>query len=151
MSEQVLTILKFCLLALVYLFLARVVWVVAGEMRGTPTVAVAPPPAPAPVRPRKKQHWRIVIRQPAAAAGTECWVEGDVTIGRGAGCSLVIPGDTFVSQVHARVYERDGQLWVEDLGSTNGTLVNNLSLGEPARLRKGDNFQIGETLFEVDA
>ena len=46
MSDGVLTILKFCLLALLYLFLARVVWTVGSELRGAP-VATAPVPEPA--------------------------------------------------------------------------------------------------------
>jgi hypothetical protein len=147
MSDQVLTILKFCLLALVYLFLARVVWVVASEMRGTPAPA-APPRAASHQQPRRKQ-WKLVVVTPAAMAGNEYWVQGDTTIGRGAGCSLSIPNDTFASQVHAHVFDRDGQLWLEDLGSTNGTVVNGQRLTEAVRLRKGDKFQVGETIFEA--
>lgn len=149
MSEQVLTVLKFCLLALLYLFLARVVWVVAGELRGTPVVA--PQPAPAPAAPRRRRQWRIVVRQPAVNAGKDFPIEGDVTIGRGAGCTLTLTTDTFASQVHARLAERDSHLWIEDLGSTNGTFVNGKQVTEPARLRKGDQIQIGETVFEVEA
>jgi hypothetical protein len=149
MSEQVLTVLKFCLLALLYLFLARVVWVVVGELRGTP--AVAPRPAPAPAATRRRRQWRIVVRRPEANAGKDFPIEGDVTIGRGAGCTLTLTTDTFASQVHARLNERDSHLWIEDLGSTNGTFVNGKRVSEPVRLRKGDQIQIGETVFEVDA
>ena len=45
-------------------------------------------------------------------------------MGRAAGCHIALPDDTFVSQLHARVFERSGQVYVEDLGSTNGTYVN---------------------------
>jgi len=151
MSEQVLTVLKFCLLALLYLFLARVVWVVAGELRGTPVVAPQPAPAPTAAATRRRKQWRIVVRRPEANAGKDFWIEGDMTIGRGAGCTLTLTTDTFASQVHARIAEHDGHLWIEDLGSTNGTFVNGTQVTEPARLRKGDQFQIGETVFEVEA
>ena len=147
MSEQVLTILKFCLLALLYLFLARVVWVVARELRGTPAVAnmVANP------EPRsRKRTWRLVVTAPESDGRRELWVDGEATVGRGGGCTISVPSDTFVSQVHARLTERNGALWIEDLGSTNGTFVNGKQLTEAVKLRKGDRVQIGNTLIEAD-
>ena len=49
----------------------------------------------------------------------------------------------------ARLYRRGDQLWVEDLGSTNGTFVNREQIAEAVRLGKGDLLQIGSTVFEV--
>ena len=54
-----------------------------------------------------------------------------------------------MSQVHARAFDRDGTLWVEDAGSTNGTLVNGKRITEPVKLRKGDRVQVGETVLEA--
>jgi hypothetical protein len=71
-SDSVLTILKFCLVAVLYLFLARVVWVVVRELRGTPAlvpVAATPAPAPAPSKGRGRRPWRLVLVEPAAGAG----------------------------------------------------------------------------------
>jgi FHA domain len=152
MSESVLTVLKFCLLALLYLFLMRVVWVVLRELRGTPP---PPPPAPrpaaAPAAPRtRKRAWRLVVTEPVAQKGHAYAVDGEVTIGRGGGCAVPLTFDTFVSQVHARAFDRDGKLWVEDLGSTNGTYVNGKQVREPVMLRRGDRVQIGETVLEAD-
>src|SRR3954453_22603672 len=133
MPEGVLTVLKFCLLALLYLFLARVVWVVGTELRGTPVVAT-PPSEPAPSRKedrRKHAGWRVAIVEPASERGNAFAVDGEVTIGRAGGCGITLSADTFVSQVHARVFDRDGDLFVEDLGSTNGTFVNGDSVQEP--------------------
>ncbi|MHB8329533.1 MAG: FHA domain-containing protein, partial [Acidimicrobiales bacterium] len=48
-----------------------------------------------------------------------------------------------------RLYRRDGGLWVEDLGSTNGTWVNAERIGEVTRLGRGDLLQVGGTVFEV--
>ncbi|MGH9005132.1 MAG: FHA domain-containing protein, partial [Acidimicrobiia bacterium] len=73
----------------------------------------------------------------------------EVTIGRAPGCSVALADDTFVSQLHARVYVRDGQPFVEDLGSTNGTFLNQARLTKTQRLRKGDRLQIGQTILEV--
>jgi hypothetical protein len=145
-SDGILTILKLCLLALVYLFLLRVVWVVNRELKGTPTVVVSTT-TPADAR-RRKRPWSIAIVEPKSAARA-FEVDGELTIGRAGGCAVPLPDDTFVSQVHARVFERDGDAWVEDLKSTNGTLVNGAPLREPQRLRKGDRIQVGSTVLEA--
>jgi len=147
MSEQVLTVLKFCVMALLYLFLARVVWVVTREMRGTPAPARVTAPAAAPRAARK--GWRVVVLQPESERRDQ-WIDGEATIGRGGGCTISLPGDTFVSQVHARVVERDGQLFIEDLGSTNGTFLNGKQVAKTARVRKGDQMQIGSTVLRAE-
>ncbi len=176
MSDAALGILKVCLLVLLYLFLLRVVLLVASELRGTPGLgrvaapgtgamargvdqAGAPPLAPAvPPSRRDRKHaqpdqgakgWRLVVAEPAAARGTEFRVVGELTIGRGGGCGIALPSDTYVSTVHARAFDHDGALWIEDLGSTNGTLVNDQPLTEPARLRRGDRVTIGGTVLEA--
>jgi FHA domain len=149
-SDPVLTFLKFCLVAILYLFLARVVWIVARELRGTPAPAPAAAPAAAPTRGRKTKAWRLVLVEPKAEAGATFPVEGEVTLGRGGGCTVPLAFDTFVSQVHARAFERDGALWVEDLGSRNGTFVDGTPVHEPTKVGKGARVQVGETVLEVD-
>jgi FHA domain len=151
-SEPVLTFLKFCLLAILYLFLARVVWIVARELRGTPAPAptpVAPEPAP-PARGRARKQWRLVLVAPPAEAGAAYSVEDEITMGRGGGCTIPLAFDTFVSQVHARAFDRDGTLWIEDLGSRNGTFVNGEQVHEPTQVGKGARVQVGDTVLEVD-
>ncbi|HEX5614227.1 MAG TPA: FHA domain-containing protein [Acidimicrobiia bacterium] len=150
MSEGILTLLKFCLLALVYLFLARVVWVVVSEMRGSATVGVAAPPAAtAAPRARGRKVWRLTVVEPTSDQGEAHEIEGEATLGRAGGCTIPLASDTFVSQVHARVFERDGDLWAEDIGSTNGTFVNGVRIDAPVRLRKGDRLQVGQTVMEA--
>jgi hypothetical protein len=150
MSEGVLTVLKFCLIAALYLFLARVVWVVASELRGSARAAAAPVPAePGPARRSRRGTWRLAVLEPPAERGNAFAVDGEVTIGRAGGCGIPLPGDTFVSQVHARVFDRDGDLYIEDLGSTNGTFVNGMQVLEPAQLKRGDRLNIGHTELEV--
>jgi hypothetical protein len=155
MSDSILTVLKFCLLALLYLFLLRVVLVVARELRGSTSMAAQPmspqavPPPAAPARSSKRREWRLVVVTPETERGRTYPIDGDSTIGRGGGCAVSLSFDTFVSQVHARAFDRDGTLWVEDAGSTNGTLVNNKRIGAPTKLRKGDRVQVGETVLEA--
>lgn len=154
MSDAILTVLKFCLLALLYVFLMRVAFIVTRELRGSASIAApaaAPVPAAAPAAPRssRRREWRFVVVSPETERGRAYPVEGDATIGRGGGCAVALSFDTFVSQVHARAFDRDGTLWVEDAGSTNGTLVNGKRIGEPVKLRKGDTVQVGETVLEA--
>ncbi len=153
MSDSILTVLKFCLLALLYLFLARVVLVVARELRGSASTAEpvpAPVAAPAsPGRGSKRREWRLVVVAPETELGRSYPIEGDATIGRGGGCAVPLTFDTFVSQVHARAFDRDGTLWIEDAGSTNGTLVNGKLITEPIKLRKGDRVQVGDTVLQA--
>lgn len=159
MSDNALNVLKFCLMALLYLFLARVVWVVAREMRGTPQPVAAPLPTggeatPAEGRGSKAKAtkgggWQLVVLSPLAAAGQTYPVAGELTVGRAAGCAIRLDDDTFVSSLHARIYERDGAVWLEDLGSTNGTTVNGGRVSAPQRLRKRDKVVVGDTVLEV--
>jgi pSer/pThr/pTyr-binding forkhead associated (FHA) protein len=57
--------------------------------------------------------------------------------------------DTFVSQLHARVFQRESQAYVEDLGSTNGTYLNGNRVATATPLRRGDRLQVGSTVLEV--
>jgi hypothetical protein len=155
MSDAVLTVLKFCLLALVYLFLLRVVWIVSRELRGTPAPRPAPVPAPAPpptvAAPAKQRRvWRLIVVEPEAERGQVFAVDGEATLGRGGGCTVPLAFDTFVSSVHARAFDRDGSLWIEDVGSTNGTFVNGKKIDKAAKLGKGDRVQVGETVLRAE-
>ncbi|HEX5587808.1 MAG TPA: FHA domain-containing protein [Acidimicrobiia bacterium] len=155
MPESVLTILKFCFLALLYLFLYRVVRVVISEMRApapSPPAPVAQAAAPAVAARTEKTRGRtpskIRVLEPAARRGETFVLTDELTIGRGGGCGIVLD-DGFVSQVHARLYLRDGNAYVEDLGSRNGTLVNGQPLQGALQLRRGDRVQFGQTTLEA--
>ena len=76
-------------------------------------------------------------------------IKAELTLGRAPTCSIGIPDDTFASQLHTRVVPRDGAVWVEDLGSTNGTHVNGGRISVPVQLAVGDRLQIGSTIFEA--
>jgi hypothetical protein len=160
-SAQLLTILQLCLLALLYLFFFRVLRAVWAELRPPKLVGVAPriaaPGTPAPAgRGRAARHKakaepavpRLVMVEPVEQQGRAFPVGTEMTLGRAAGCQITLD-DTYASQIHARVFERDGQFLVEDLGSTNGTYLNRHKVTGPMVLHRGDRVQIGNTVLEL--
>ncbi len=153
MPDPVLTLLKYVFLAILYLFFMRVlraVWVELREPKPAPVAAVAdeaPGAEPSPtgqVGPEK-----LVVVAPPEKKGTEFALPAEVTVGRAGGCAVLLPDDTFVSQLHARLFRRDGSLFLEDLGSTNGTFLNGRKVTAPVPIRKGDKVQFGRTTVEV--
>ncbi|MDQ6799028.1 MAG: FHA domain-containing protein [Actinomycetota bacterium] len=152
MPDSLLTILKFCFLAVLYLFFVRVLRAVWAELREPAPVAV---PAVAPAQPAAaKQAWatkggsRLRVIEPASTRGQTYDLNDELTLGRAAGCQVTID-DTFVSQLHARLFRRDSQYFVEDLGSTNGTYLNRKKVSAPIAIRKGDRLQVGKTVLEL--
>lgn len=146
MPEAILTILKFCFLGLLYLFLLRVVRAVEQEM------AWSRPDSRASWLPRRRpgddrRPFKLKMVEPATAQVFPLGEE--VTIGRAPGCSVPLFDDTFVSQLHARVYLREGQPFVEDLGSTNGTFLNQTRVTGTMPLSRGDRLQVGQTVLEI--
>jgi pSer/pThr/pTyr-binding forkhead associated (FHA) protein len=72
----------------------------------------------------------------------------EITLGRDTHCDLSVRDDT-LSAHHARVLYHHGQWWLEDLNSTNGTLLNKEKLTTPAVLITGDEFKCGNTTFSI--
>ncbi|MEL7061005.1 MAG: FHA domain-containing protein, partial [Acidobacteriota bacterium] len=68
---------------------------------------------------------------------------GDLSIGRGAGNALHFR-DPWLSRLHARLYERDGRHFIEDVGSRNGSFVNGRRLARPHALVNGDVVELGD-------
>jgi hypothetical protein len=152
--ESLLTILKFCFLALLYLFLLRVVRAVWAEVAG-PRATRPPPGAAASAPPRTRRERgssrgvpRLQVVEPAGQRGRAYDLADELTVGRAPGCQITLD-DTYASQLHARIFRKDGQLYVEDLGSTNGTYLNRKKVTAPVALRKGDRLQVGKTVMEL--
>jgi len=157
--DSLLTILKVIFLGLLYLFFLRVLRAVWTELREPKTVQVAAsapassePPPPPKGRGRRRHRTGsecLVVLDPPSRKGQVYELGDELTVGRAMGCGVALPDDTFVSQLHARVFRHNGSLYVEDLGSTNGTFLNRKQLSAAAALRKGDRLQVGKTILEV--
>jgi pSer/pThr/pTyr-binding forkhead associated (FHA) protein len=159
--NAVLHIMQWGVIALIFLFFLRVIRAVWVEMspatirkprwqkrqerrdERTANQAAAPPKQKA----RRQLYLKVV--QPPSHAGRSYDLDDELTIGRSPGCGVAMPEDIYTSTLHARLFRQNGQLWVEDLGSTNGTYVNSEQIAKAVRLGKGDMLQVGSTVFEV--
>jgi pSer/pThr/pTyr-binding forkhead associated (FHA) protein len=148
--DQLLSILKYVFLALLYLFFLRVVRAVWSELREPKAVPVAAHPDPNASSDRgRRRETHLVVLEPASRKGEIFDLGDELTVGRAPACGVPLTEDTFVSQLHARLFRRDARIYVEDLGSTNGTYLNTKAVSAPAEIHKGDRLQIGKTILEV--
>jgi len=151
--DSLLHILNVCVLALLFLFFLRVMRAMWVQVNAPPI----PPPAPIPIAAAEQAPraavaatgtLRLRVIEPPDLKGKTYDPGEEVTVGRAPGCGVSLQ-DTTVSQLHARVFRRDGRLYVEDLGSTNGTFVNRVPVSAPVPLNRGDRLQVGGTVLEV--
>jgi hypothetical protein len=156
MDEPLAVALKFGFLAVLYLFL---LWIARSAMKdlsrgGDGTAAVEPVEPPSP---RRRQSTmpdlragvapRLVV---VAAMGHEPGTTFDVghgaTMGRSDGAEIRVD-DPFASSAHARVFSRGDFMYVEDMGSTNGTYLNGRQLRTSERLKVADVIRIGDSEY----
>jgi hypothetical protein len=146
--------LKFGFLAVLYLFLLVIARSAIKDLRRT----VAPAPdatgfhaAPAFVEgSRGADAWLVVERGGGLEVDERFDLIGGLSIGRSKDCDVQIE-DRYASGLHARVFSRAGSFFAEDMGSTNGTLLNGATLKGEAELIDGDTVQIGDTVFRFEA
>lgn len=74
----------------------------------------------------------------------------DLIVGREQGCQLIL-NSSLVSRRHCQLQHLSEGIWVTDLGSQNGTYVNDVAIDAPTLLRAGDTLRIGATVFQVQA
>jgi pSer/pThr/pTyr-binding forkhead associated (FHA) protein len=149
MTDQLLTALKILLLALIYLFFARVLWAVWSEVR-TPVAAT---PGSSKGRAKKKSVPKgssvFVVIEPKQHRGRTYTLSNALSIGRLDDNDIIIDDDTFISSHHARIEVRPEGVWVVDMKSTNGSFVNGQRLTGERSVRKGDRIQVGSTVLEM--
>jgi FHA domain len=148
--EEVLLALKIAFLVLLYLLIWRIIRTVSRDLRTHPTQEsfIMPPGGGAHAVPaRAVSGGRLVVQgSPVLDSGDEYSVESaPITMGRGGQNDVAIDGDEFASARHARFEPRSDGVWVQDLGSTNGTFVNGVRLDGVRRLVPGDIVRVGET------
>jgi pSer/pThr/pTyr-binding forkhead associated (FHA) protein len=154
-TDQLLNILKVALLALLYLFFARVVWAVWSEVR-TPVATAAnrvgreSARSPSSLTKGQRGAASFIVIEPKELRGLRFPLSNSLTIGRSGDADISIANDSYASQQHARIEVRADGVWIVDLGSTNGTYVNGNKVSTDKSLRKGDRVQTGSTVLEMN-
>lgn len=148
MPPFVLTVLKILLLLLLYFFLYRAVRSITADLYAGGRERRRREPKAPRARRGRGQPGRVVVLSPEGKKVGAYRLEGALQIGRDASCEIR-PPDTYISQVHARLAPR-GEGWVvEDMGSTNGTYLNQRKVQVPTRISPGDRIRLGKTVLEV--
>ena len=153
MSPFVLSVLKYSLLVLLYFFVFRAIRSVAVDVGGRKRGGTTQMRSPAPAAPAKasrggKAPTQVVVHDAGGGKPTPIKLRSPAEIGRGERCAIRLQ-DTYVSQVHARLYAENGSWYVEDLGSTNGTLLNDRRVDSPLEIHAGDVLKLGKTVLEL--
>jgi hypothetical protein len=152
--EPISVALKFGFLILLYLFL---LWIARSSLKDLRrTVAPAPDATgfhQAPVynaASGRGDSWLIAERGGGLDQGERFDLIGGLSIGRSRDADVQIE-DRYASGIHARIFNREGRTFVEDMSSTNGTLLNDAELKGEAELVDGDVVRIGDTEFRFEA
>lgn len=150
-NSPALRVLEYGVILLLWLFfmwVVRAVWVEVRPLKRKQRKIEDLDPSAAP-KGRRSRLLRLYVIRPEEYSGIAYEIGEEVTVGRAPGCGVPIPYDNYASNIHARLFRLDGNLWAEDLGSTNGTWINTVRISERTRLQKGDLIQVGGTVFEV--
>ena len=146
--EEALLVLKIAFLVLLYLFIWRIVRSAARDVRmPQESFVLAPGSVPGLGEAPQIQSGRlVVITSPALEEDDELLLDSAaLLVGRGSGNDVNLARDEYASSNHARVEPRRDGVWVEDVGSTNGTYLNGTRLTNAKRLAPGDILRVGET------
>lgn len=145
--------LKFGFLAVLYLFLLVIARSAMKDLRRTASPApdatgfhAAPAYAEAPAR---SDAWLVAERGGGLEPDERFDLIGGLSIGRSKDSDVQID-DRYASGIHARLFGRGDRFFVEDMSSTNGTLLNGATLKGEAELIDGDTVQIGDTVFRFE-
>jgi hypothetical protein len=153
--DEVLLVLKIAFLLLLYLFIWRIVRTASRDLRLPQESFILAPSSPAGVHAARRgpQTGRlVVVKSPDLDEGQDFELDSaQLTIGRGRQNDIAIGSDEYASARHARFEPRQDGVWVQDLGSTNGTFLNGARLEHPRRLTAGDIVRIGETDLRYEA
>ena len=166
MSELTFTLLRLGYLVLLWVFVLSAVAVLRRDLAGPRTSGrqrrkpASPPaaspgpapagPAPTPVGgvPRSGGPSRLVVIAGPLTGTTIPLTQSGILIGRAPSCTLVLDDD-YSSSRHARIYPQGNQWYVEDLGSTNGTYMNDQRIQGTVPLPLGVGVQIGQSVVEL--
>ena len=152
-TDETLLILKGAFLVLLYLFILLVARSATKDLGGAPQESIVLGAAEAaelraqlPVRPAAF----VVLEGPGLQAGSTITLSAPTVVGGDAGGGIRLDGDDFASSRHASIEPRADGVWVEDLGSTNGTFVNGERITKKTQVRAGDAVRIGQTELRLE-
>jgi hypothetical protein len=153
--EEALLVLKIAFLVLLYLFIWRIVRSAARDVR-MPQESFILAPGSVPGLSQEDQRLAtgrlVVVRSPALEEGDELELDSaPLSLGRGSGNDVNLARDEYASSTHARVEPRRDGVWLEDVGSTNGTYLNGNRLTRAKKLAPGDLVRVGETELRYEA
>ena len=166
MSELTITLLRLGYLVLLWVFVLAAISVLRRDLYGTRIVSrrlrrpggkagrapvAAPPPgavAATPIPKRDAVPRRLVVTAGPLRGTSVPLSTSAVLIGRAPSCTLVLDDD-YSSSRHARIYPENGQWYVEDLGSTNGTFVGRQKITEPTAVTIGSQVKVGQSTLEL--
>ncbi len=151
MAEIVLQGFRFGFLLLLWLFIFAAFRVVRADLFGgrVGRVASVPPRAATPSKKRGSKGPRTLVVTAGPLTGTKITLgEQPILVGRADDSTLVLTDD-FASSRHARLTNRGGQWYVEDLGSTNGTYLDQQRVQGPLLINPGQPIRIGQTALEL--
>jgi hypothetical protein len=149
--ETTLLALKLAFLVLLYLFIWRIVRSAARDLRLPQESMILGPQQAAAAglipQPAALGLGRlVVVSSPTFQDGEFFTLDSHpLTVGRAVNNDVSMPDDEYASGRHARFEPRRDGVWVEDIGSTNGTFVNGIRLTRERRLTPGDVVRVGET------
>jgi hypothetical protein len=149
MSDPIEVLLQFAFLGVLYLFL---LWVARSALRdlGRPAIEPAGFAEEELAAGGRPYSGRLVVERGGGLASGEAFGVGPgLVIGRALACEITIE-DSYASSRHARLYDRDGHVYIEDMNSTNGTYVNGTRVSAQQLLRSGDVVRIGDTELRFD-
>jgi hypothetical protein len=151
--------LRIAVAGALYIFLIGAFRALRTELRTESAPAVAAPATEAPIETRVETRevaerdirtWLEIVRCDGAAdlAGRRYPLEDVTLIGRSSDNTVVLP-DRRVSARHARLAPRNGDWWIEDLGSTNGTFVGTRQVATMARLDPSSEIRFGPVVARM--
>ena len=151
--EEALLLLKILFLVLLYLFIWRIVRSAARDVRmPQESFVLAPGSIPGLDEHQIDVGRLVVLKSPALTIDDEWELDASpLTFGRSAKNDVDLGRDEFASSRHARIEPRRDGVWLEDVGSTNGTYLNGARLTGPKRLAAGDVVRMGETELRYEA
>lgn len=135
-------LLRVLFVFLLYFFLFQIVRTIARELRAVSIATAGGPATRAAATLPTAQFVLLMATEAGLPIGQRFVVRPGAVIGRREGSAILL-NDTYISNEHARVFLNDGRWWVADLGSTNGTFVQNIRIERPTALTAGTEVRFG--------